>query len=151
MKPVIYNSADKQALTLFAAAAGFLDQSLDGIRHIPAKAKADMRRAKSFAWRAVGQALQPLDEKTKKQLLNIVKDTTIGVVSKRQANEWKDATDMYVGGKEYVHRMAEITMEAKCRTCDGTCRNSCPLYESYVHFDVPTLDNQHPNCPYSMQ
>lgn len=150
MKPQYLNSADKQALTMLAACAGFLEQSLEGIRHVPKAAQSDMKRAKSFAWKAVQATLEPLEEKVKRQLLNIIKDVDIGIVSKKDVQAWKQSTDMYVSGKEFVHRMAEITMAARCATCDGSCRDTCPLYESYVHFEVPEFDPNHRNCPYSM-
>lgn len=143
------NSADKQNITILAAAAQFLDQAIESVSKLPKPVVTNMKHGRTWTWKAVNETLESLDEKTRRQIVNIIKDTNIGVITKKDSQAWKKAADTYIGGQEYVHRMAEITMESKCRGCDGTCRDQCPLYESYVHFDVPTYDDGHPYCPYA--
>ncbi|MFX4303022.1 DUF5651 domain-containing protein [Alicyclobacillus tolerans] len=41
-------------------------------------------------------------------------------------------------------------MDAKCKSCNGSCRDTCALLEFYTHFEVPAFDETHPNCPYAM-
>jgi len=135
---------------MIAACAQFLDQAIESARRMDAKVLADMKRSRSFAWRTVDAALRPLDDRTKQQVLHLIHDIDIGIVSKRDTNEWKDAVARYGTGTEYVHTIAEAAMESRCRVCDGGCQNECPIYESFVHFQVPIYDATHPKCEYSM-
>src|SRR5579875_3719989 len=142
------NGRDKQRIAFVAAAAQSLSEAVEQDTKLPTSIKADMKRAKTWAWRSVYATLDLIDEKSKRQVVNIIKDLEIGIVSKRDAEEYRKEQEMFFRAGEHAFRLAEYAMQARCSTCDGGCRSECPLFEALQHFDVPPWDESRA-CPYA--
>ncbi|MCY0870812.1 MAG: DUF5651 domain-containing protein [Firmicutes bacterium] len=147
------NSQQKKNLTVMFACAQFLQEIIEaGERYIPSSVQADLKRGRTFTQKAMDAWLAELDQKTARYVVNTIKDHEICVMptlSARTSELFREYQGM-LSGKEYMHRMAEITLDAKCKSCDGSCRDTCALLECYTHFEVPVFDETHPNCPYAM-
>lgn len=142
------NAAQKYSLTMMLACGQFLDQALEQAQKMPKDIAADLKRGRSWVWRAATEWLKRYDERTHRAVLNIIKDCEIGIIAKQDKRQLEHL-ERYIGGREYAERLAEAAMQATCRTCDGACKDSCPLYEAYKHFDIPAWDEAHPHCEYA--
>lgn len=136
------------------ACSQFLEQSLErGEGFIPANVAADLKRGRTFTKRAMDEWLSEIDTKTAKGVVNMIKDYEISIQTNRQAanDPGKKMQAALNSGMEYIERFAEQAMAGNCANCDGACRDECPLYEGFVHFGIPTYDENHVNCPYAMR
>lgn len=149
MTQTYLNSAQKVVLTKLFACYQFLDDLVTDSRALPDDVVPDLKRARTFAWRTAKSWLKRYDEKTHRSILNLIKDHEIGIMTRREAIKTRKEMDAMLSGKEYVERMTEVTWDAKCKTCDGSCQATCPLYESYRHFEVAEYDPSHPLCAYA--
>lgn len=149
MKPTYLNAQQKEALTMFLACAQFLEDAVKTANRVPTENLADLKRARTYAWKGATGWLKSLDEKTKKSILNIIKDVDIGIISRQQAQEWTKMTDTYIGGREYIYRYVENVLTTKCSKCDGSPGGECPIREAHKHFDIPAWDENHPRCEYA--
>lgn len=144
------NSRQKHALAKLFACQEYLEQSVEGAdKHMPKPVLSELKHARTRAKKAWDLYIHSVDAKSAKGVVNLVKDFEIVVMNKRAVGDGVKEFEDMMSGKEYVYRMAEVAMSAKCQTCDGKCRDECPLYESFVHFDVPVYDENHTECPYS--
>lgn len=149
-----FNKHQKTTITLLLACQQFLQQAVEnGESYIPSEVLGDLKRSRSFAKRSMDSWLESLDDKTAKSIVNMIRDYEITIQTNMQAakDPARREQQAFLSGAEYVQRMAEASMEAKCASCDGSCRDACPLYESYVHFEVPEYDPNHALCPYAMK
>lgn len=144
------NANQKHALVKLYACSDFLAQAADKAdKHMPKEALTALKHARTWSAKSWDKWLSQVDDKSSRGVVNMVRDFEVGIMTKRGASNDIKEMSAYLSGKEYVERMAEVTMEAKCSRCDGTVRDTCSLYESYVHFEVATFDDKHPNCPYA--
>lgn len=150
MASTYLNANQKHALAKVFACYIFLSEAAEkAYKHMPKDVLTDLRHAKTRAYGAYDKWIRVIDDKSARGVVNVIRDMEIVIQTRKEASKEVKEMSAYISGKEYVERFAEITMDAKCKTCDGTIRDTCPLYEGYVHFQLEPYDPKHPNCPYS--
>jgi len=120
---------------------------------------ADLKRGKSFLGRAIQTWVDPLDRKARETILKRARGLNVMVASDlslkraqveylqhmKRVREEAYATD----GKDYVCDLAEITMSAMCRRCNGQPKAHCVVYEALHALSIEPWDVQHPHCEYA--
>lgn len=144
------NAGSKQAYVVFQGAETAIRGILEvASKSMPRSVSGDIKRALFFLRRGRETWRDSVDQKSIDSVMRIAADSNLGLVNNRTKQLDKEMYEKYLFGKEHVTNAAEVTMEAKCRTCDGACRTECPLYEFYKHFDVAPWDPSHPHCEFA--
>ncbi|MCL6453569.1 MAG: DUF5651 domain-containing protein [Alicyclobacillus sp.] len=147
MTQTYLNAAQKRALVTLMACVSFLEEIQNAVK-LPKEVATNIKRGRTWAYKAATAWVDGIDAPTRRAVLNLAKDTEIGVVT-RATRANTEAMERYVAGREYVEQMAELAMAHRCRECDGSIRDGCPLYESLKHYDIPPWDEEHPRCEYA--
>lgn len=143
------NSQEKKTVSIASAIFNFYEQLLAHSKALPKEAVTELKHAKTRTIKAREIIKDKVDPATRRFMENLVRDQTIGILSAKDSKEFRAEELRYFGGSEHVATFAEVVMETKCKSCDGTCRDSCPFYEGLVHFQMPEWDENDPYCPYA--
>lgn len=141
------NAAQKQALMMLLACTQFLDRTIETDK-LPKDVAAHIRRARTWARKASDAWLQQTDAPARRAIANMIHDLDIGVLVRADKERLQDF-QQFLTHQEYAYRLAELAMEHQCKTCDGTPKAQCALYESLKHYDAPSWDERHPLCEYA--
>lgn len=105
-KSVYTNARQKEALVMFLACAQFLEQGIEtGIQGAPKECLGDLKRARTYSWKGAVAWLKTLDEKAQRSILNMIKDTNIAIVARKQARDSEIATKLLIGVEEIADLM----------------------------------------------